>query len=1543
MDMKQKPLHFLLVMVLLCAQHAVWGAATYSGTNGVRAKVLLTNSVSACTGCHYNGSLGDGLGPDFTSSYSAFETYADDYHSGSNTSAVQAMIDRTSLPTNDVSFMPQGAGSQISSSEMSLLTAWKNNGAVNTDYPTTTTWSSATSSSKDFKLTSNSAKFTIWALVDDSGIDNTNYRFEYGLSQTAENVSSAQYLSGSGGGTSTTAISLQLSSMECGTTYYFRVRAWNSTYSYRYGSWQNHTTVACNTAPVISNTPLSPSNGTEDIAWQFDVNATDGEDDTITYSLSNEPSGMTINSSTGLISWTPVEGQTASGTVTVTAADDGADGVTADTATFSISVAAVNDVPQITSSPSTSAVEGVQYTYQVTVNDPDDSGLDLTYSLSNQPAGMAVSTSGLVTWTPGNGVSTSGNVTLTVEDDDGASDSENFTISVNGVNSPPTITSTAPTTASEDTLYQYQLVVSDADDANNGVDLSYALSGEPDGMEVSNTGLITWMPPADVFAANDITVRVADGGENSASPDYETFSITVSAVNDAPVLSGIPNQAITELQTFTLDLAGYHSDEDDDNNGTDLDWRIVQGPTDMTLSSLGKLNWQSEENSAGVYTIEIQLSDGGEDSVTAAIDSFTLTVNLLDDDNDGVANYNDNCLSVSNGDQANFDDDTLGDACDTDDDNDGISDAVEAANNLNPYDASDALLDADGDGLSNLDEFNTCLAAADSVCTAIGIDSVAPVIETNGDITVDATGYLTHVEISAVAIDESDGVVEVTSDISSPFRPGRHVITWTAVDSSDNSAQVQQTVNVRPELRFGGSVIRGENQAVTIPVQLSGDAPQYPVEFSFSLLGSADSSDHSLQAGTLSLASGSKTEIEFNVIEDDISEGDETLSIQLSVSGSNADWIKASDEKTFDVYIVDRNVKPSISLELWQNGQAVSTAYQDQGDFTVRAEVEDANNDALTVSWTTKQSKSLDSQSLNQSGASVTVTTTAQSSQHDFTFDPSTLTVGFYEIALTVSDGEVSTEQSLEFLLADVAPVLDATDSDGDGIADNAEGLGDSDGDGIVDYLDPVLDQQFMHKNLNGSESDYLRTQSGHTLKVGQWARKAESGGAQISSVDLPDFTPANNVLSGELVDFEIHGTNEINPYARLVIPLTTPIPVDAEYWKFDGESWKAFDDSGQDYVASSAKVDEACPDADSDQFIPGLKPFDECLLLVIEDGGPNDTDGDVNGVVRDPGGFTIPSVSDVQQQQSNLQKPSSSPGGAGSLYYLLVMLILILTVRPVIADDHMRLFTGTDGTLAYDSNLTQAEDDVNIIADRFARVDGRAAIKYALAFNHSVIAEGFAAYQGYEFTPSLNRSEYGARFMYRWQNSFSFRSPWYQIMLEGQSWDVQVDQRDSDFLLAQVMASARFTTRISWVFGLEHKQRDSDGLVFDLEQNRAFFHMDYRRRFGTFYGGLSYLDGETVSTIQNQYCNGLVETNVYYVLKVSNEIEWDQAFSDDYCGNWISYQLDATTYTGTFGFNHALSHSLAIDASILYADVSAEGGNTYQRQMIQFALLKAF
>ena len=106
-----------------------------------------------------------------------------------------------------------------------------------------------------------------------------------------------------------------------------------------------------------------------------------------------------------------------------------------------------------------------------------------------------------------------------------------------------------------------------------------------------------------------------------------------------------------------------------------------------------------------------------------------------DSDLDGVPDANDNCPAVANPDQANFDGDSMGDACDPDDDNDGLLDVNEPASctgNPQPSPHPGRLdPDCDDDGVSdgNLDPdgFGPIVAGPDN-CV-----SVANTNQTNTD------------------------------------------------------------------------------------------------------------------------------------------------------------------------------------------------------------------------------------------------------------------------------------------------------------------------------------------------------------------------------------------------------------------------------------------------------------------------------------------------------------------------------------------------------------------------------------------------------------------------------------------------------------------------------------------------------------------------------------------------------------------------------------------------------------------------------------------
>ena len=76
-----------------------------------------------------------------------------------------------------------------------------------------------------------------------------------------------------------------------------------------------------------------------------------------------------------------------------------------------------------------------------------------------------------------------------------------------------------------------------------------------------------------------------------------------------------------------------------------------------------------------------------------------------DKDGDGVPDYNDNCLNIQNLNQTNYDSDRKGDACDSDDDNDGLHDVLDDCQfGFKNWNQSNLSLDYDSDGCNDIEE-----------------------------------------------------------------------------------------------------------------------------------------------------------------------------------------------------------------------------------------------------------------------------------------------------------------------------------------------------------------------------------------------------------------------------------------------------------------------------------------------------------------------------------------------------------------------------------------------------------------------------------------------------------------------------------------------------------------------------------------------------------------------------------------------------------------------------------------------------------------------
>jgi hypothetical protein len=191
------------------------------------------------------------------------------------------------------------------------------------------------------------------------------------------------------------------------------------------------------------------------------------------------------------------------------------------------------------------------------------------------------------------------------------------------------------------------------------------------------------------------------------------FSDTRNGVAFTSTACGVAWGATTLGISYTVAFGSGVLAETDIIFNSNLSWNVYSGP------------WGGPEfRRAAVHELGHSLGLDHEDDVPAIMQSALSIGNTilnptaddiagsnflypvdLDVDNDFVLSAVDNCPATPNPDQIDTDGDALGNACDADDDNDGMPDSYEIANGFDPLDLQDAAEDADGDGFSNVREF----------------------------------------------------------------------------------------------------------------------------------------------------------------------------------------------------------------------------------------------------------------------------------------------------------------------------------------------------------------------------------------------------------------------------------------------------------------------------------------------------------------------------------------------------------------------------------------------------------------------------------------------------------------------------------------------------------------------------------------------------------------------------------------------------------------------------------------------------------------------
>jgi len=260
-----------------------------------------------------------------------------------------------------------------------------------------------------------------------------------------------------------------------------------------------------------------------------------------------------------------------------------------------------------------------------TATDSDTPPQTLTFQLLSPPAGAAISSGGVITWTPSTDQALTTNTITTVVTDSGSpplSATNSFLVTVTPANTPPILPAQDDVTLAELTTLTVTNTATDADSPPNS--LTYALLAAPAGATISSSGVITWTPAeAQGPSTNMMTTRVTDNGMPPLSAT-NNFAVVVTEVNSAPSLPAQGNRTIAALATLVVTNTG----SDVDLPANTLSYALLVAPTGATISPAGIISWTPTQTQApSTNTITTQITDNGNPPLSAT-NSFLVVVTL---------------------------------------------------------------------------------------------------------------------------------------------------------------------------------------------------------------------------------------------------------------------------------------------------------------------------------------------------------------------------------------------------------------------------------------------------------------------------------------------------------------------------------------------------------------------------------------------------------------------------------------------------------------------------------------------------------------------------------------------------------------------------------------------------------------------------------------------------------------------------------------------------------------------------------------------------